>query len=127
MDQYRFYAGGIGASGTTIPYAEVFHPTPLPGTWTSTRQLSTAREEHTATLLPNGLVFVTGGYNSSLLILGTSEMYNPVLGEWTWTCSLNQARYAHTATGWTNGSILFAGGTGQNGYGVYLTELYTYP
>ena len=39
---------------------------PAGGTWTLTGSLNTARYLHTATLLPNGMVLVAGGFDSNL-------------------------------------------------------------
>jgi N-acetylneuraminic acid mutarotase len=69
-------AGGLATFGGPgyLTSAELFHP--LTGTWTVPGSLNTAREGHTATLLPNSQVLVTGGDAS-----GTSaELYNIGLG-----------------------------------------------
>src|SRR6266850_2591486 len=51
------------------------------GTWTATGSLGTARTFHTATLLPNGKVLVTGGLVDLSGHLTTSaELYNPASG-----------------------------------------------
>ena len=57
-----------------------------------TGSLATARERHTATLLPNGKVLVAGGYNDSGH-LASAELYDPASGTWTATGSLATARY----------------------------------
>src|SRR5207244_3104903 len=80
------------------------------GTWTATGSLATARFYHTATLLPNGKVLITGGVVSFNNALASAELYDPVSGTWTATGSLTTARYVHTATLLPNGKVLVAGG-----------------
>src|SRR5215471_10791486 len=58
------------------------------GTWTFTGNLHQAREEHTATLLPNGNVLVAGGAINGIPIV-SSEVYNPTSRTWTPTQSLH--------------------------------------
>jgi WD40 repeat protein len=84
----------------------VAHADPL-GTWSLTGSMNVNRENHTATLLPNGNVLVTGGSGA-----GTSaELYDPSSGIWTLTGSMNVARQAHTATLQPNGQVLVTGGS----------------
>ena len=86
-----------------------------PGTWTATGSLNTARQDHTATLLPDGKVLVVGGYNGSHLT--SAEVYDPATGAWSVTTgSLNTACVAHTATLLPNGRVLVAGGYNSSGY-----------
>jgi hypothetical protein len=55
------------------------------------------RTEHTATLLPNGLVLVVGGFGAAGPI-ASAELYDPARGQWTITASLKTPRARHTAT-----------------------------
>ena len=80
------------------------------GSWTLTGSVNTGRFEYTATLLPNGMVLVAGGFDRSNNVLASAELYDPASGTWTVTGSLNTARYAHTATLLQNGFVLVAGG-----------------
>ena len=90
--------------------------------FTITGRLNTARDGHTATLLPNGLVLVTGGQGNSGF-LTSCVLYNPATGTWTTTGSLNTARRGHTATLLPNGLVLVSGGIGNGGI-LTSCELY---
>src|SRR5262245_51218438 len=59
--------------------------------------LITARQYHTATLLPDGRVLVVGGFGGDGG-LTSAELYDPIRGIWTNTGSLNSAHYFHTST-----------------------------
>ncbi|HET7064061.1 MAG TPA: kelch repeat-containing protein [Rudaea sp.] len=76
--------------------------------WTPSGNLTTARVNHTATLLANGNVLVAGGAVNT-----TAELYDPATRGWTPTGSLGTARSQHTATLLDNGKVLVAGGAGS--------------
>ena len=73
------------------------------------------RNDHTATLLPNGRVLVVAGHTSGSTNLASVELYDPASGTWTATGSLNTPRSDHTATLLLNGKVLVAGGFGNTG------------
>jgi N-acetylneuraminic acid mutarotase len=89
---------------------------PIENTWTTVAQLHAYRDGHTATLLPDGKVLVTGG-SGDAAVLSNSEVYDePTAGSWTNVASLNTARESHTATLMPSGKVLIAGGIGPSGY-----------
>src|SRR6266702_4478983 len=94
------------------------------GTWTTTGSLHIARDFHTATLLPNGLVLVAGGQESGYNFIASAELYDPATGTWTATGSLGTARGAQTATLLPNGKVLAAGGSDIDFVALDSAELY---
>ncbi len=108
-----------------ISNAELFDPATQ--TWTaSATPLNMARGEHTAILLPDGLVLVAGGYSNSEYVgaVSSAETYNPATGIWTLTNQMSSPRGDFTATTLTNGDVLVAGGYADLGTFLAATELY---
>jgi len=71
--------------------------------------LGTARSQHTATLMTNGKVLVTGGSGENHL--RRSELYDPAAGIWKSTGGLLRKRVRPTATLLHNGMVLEVGGS----------------
>lgn len=103
-------------------------------TSSSTANISTERYAHTATLLPNGMVLVTGGFGKSkggdcLDVSDTpteasAELFDPGSGSFTATGSMKAPRGNHTATLLANGKVLVAGGWDYAGNVLGTTEIY---
>lgn len=93
-------------------------------TWSTTGELPTPLENHTSTLLANGMVLVAGGnIPTGLLYTAGAALYDPVAGTWSTTGSLSTARANHSATLLQNGNVLVAGGL-NNGAAIASAELY---
>lgn len=67
---------------------------------------SWSRDLHTASVLANGKVLITGGYNGAAL--NSAELYDPSTGMWTTTGNMNYGRYYHGASILTNGNVLYS-------------------
>ncbi len=81
--------------------------------FTAAGSMNEGRVDHTATLLDNGTVLVTGGGSA------TAEVFNPQTRSWRYTAApMHAVRSYHTATKLTDGRVLIAGGD------TTITELF---
>jgi len=79
------------------------------GTWSLTGSLAKGREIHTATLLANGNVLVTGG-ETNASVTSSAQVYTPGTGAWSATGAMTVARAGHQAVLLSSGNVLVAGG-----------------
>jgi hypothetical protein len=124
-------AGGFGGTpntlqntGAVLASTELYSPTA--GTWSPAAPMHTARSNHTATLLPSGLVLVAGG-SSGMTATATAEVYDPVADTWTPVASLATARQSQSAVLLPTGNVLLVGGFNTSSsalFGIGTAELY---
>jgi hypothetical protein len=115
---------GTPPATTVLAEAELYDPTT--GSFSQTLgSLATARQWHTATLLTNGTVLVTGGFlDNNENAIATAELFDLTSQSFTPTNgNMETPRAFQTATLLKDGTVLVTGG--NNGTGPLATaELY---
>jgi hypothetical protein len=102
---------------------------PTSGSFQPTSPLTTPRAEHTATLLPDGTVFVAGSSEedpgANARGISATELYDPTSATFLHAPDLITPRYQHTATLLADGRVLIAGGAKDPTTVLSTTEIYT--
>ncbi len=88
----------------------------------STGSMGTARVSHTATLLDDGEVLITGGTDDAT-VFSSAELFNAASGSFTPTGSMTTPRQSHTATLLNSAKVLITGG--ENTATLQTAELFT--
>ncbi len=97
--------------------------------WSATGTMSISREDHSAVLLNNGKVLVTGGTTVDFngVTVASAELYDPATGTWATTGNMLQGRERFTATLLQNDKVMVAGGDYYDGVNAgFLTECELY-
>ena len=104
--------GGDGDGPPSVALDRTDICRPLGPSWQAADNLNTARTRHTATLLKNDKVLVTGGQDYAAVdeYLNSAELYEPGTNTWTATPSMSVDRNLHTATLLMDGRVLIVGG-----------------
>jgi YVTN family beta-propeller protein len=121
---YFTVSGGDPATAS----AEIYDP--VAGTFTATVNMNVARAEQASTLLPNGDVFIAGGFSSLGFFggtqLSTSEIYKTGSGTFSGLSSMIFPHSRINAPLLANGEVLLASGTIAELYFPSSTGRYAY-
>lgn len=100
----------LGARGEKKDEIALFDP--LKGSLTVLpHKLMTGRYHHTSTVLPDGAVFIFGGYDANGSVLSSAERFDPATGKSSLVDEPGlMPRARHTATLMTDGRVLLVGG-----------------
>jgi hypothetical protein len=114
----QLVGSGFGAS----PNTEIYDP--ALNRFVAANRMNDGRWMHTATLLTDGRVLITGGRNNNctancqMYSLNSAEIFDPATGSYTPTGFMHYSRYNHTATLLSDGRVLILGGESTEDLGT---------
>lgn len=101
----------LAAFGLAIVGFNTPSPSPAgPGSIVGGAEMLEPRSGHTATLLPDGRVLITGGMRRNQDFYRSAELFNPATGKFSATGGMQVARVGHVAVLLRSGKVLVAGG-----------------
>jgi hypothetical protein len=109
------------SSASALATADVY--VPATRTWSAVNLADTTagRRDHAATLLTDGRVLVTGGFNATTSRLASTEFYTGSFGAGP---GMGAARSGHATTMLGSGRVLVTGGVGAGGSSIGSAELF---
>jgi|GEM_PF-2039682 len=132
QDNRILVTGGLTQDSLGAPFlflnnCEAFNS--LTEKWTTTSPMNLGRYNHTATLLYDGRVLVTGGETNNFTT-SQCEIYNPNTNSWELTGNMQEERSDHAALPLSQDRLFICGGNGmapwQNSCEVYDINLGTW-
>jgi len=126
--------GGTATIGkaTSVDVAEIYDPQ-TESFRTVTARMNRAREDHTADLLPDGRVLITGGEDNAAgpdgrdIVLDDVEVFDPKTETFTRLAPLSVPRDDHGSTVLVDGRVLVTGGEDKDDAGLSSAEFVVVP
>jgi uncharacterized protein (TIGR03437 family) len=114
--------GGVGFGGVRTNSVQLYDPNGgVNGSWSTAPTLPAPRSNHSATLLPNGTVFIFGGLASNTTAYNNGAIFTPSGASGSWTplnftdtgsAAAPAFRHSHLATLLPTNKVLISGGLG---------------
>lgn len=120
-----YLMGGKHNTGkyTTEYYSRTYLYNPAADTWSSGKDMNTARRDFT-TAVANGKIYVFGGYDPASSWLKSTEVYDPALNQWTTINNMPQNTIQSEACA-LSGKVYLAGGYSEATSPSVLNTVYS--
>ena len=115
--------GGCAGRGCDPILASVELYDPASGSFRPVAAMAKPRAGHAAVALPDGRVFVAGGWTGESAT-ATAEVYDPGTGRWTSAGEMSVARMGPIAVPLPDGRVLIVGGEPRTGGPVATAEIF---